>query len=108
MLARSRLDTWEQLQGSAIAILPFAMLGVTVVLTVLLPPGHGPVVLDLLLAGFAGLWILWFYTLHPAWRERRRLMAVFFAGLLAVMAVMVIVDPWFGFFTFTGYFFVFT
>ena len=42
----------------------------------------------------------------PAWRGRPVTQGVFFVGLLAIMTVMVVRDPWFGFFTFTGYFFV--
>ena len=42
----------------------------------------------------------------PAWAASPLTQAVFFTGLIAIMTVMVIRDPWFGFFTFTGYFFV--
>jgi signal transduction histidine kinase len=42
----------------------------------------------------------------PAWRDKPVTQGVFFAGLIAIMTVMVLRDPWFGFFTFTGYFFV--
>jgi signal transduction histidine kinase len=42
----------------------------------------------------------------PAWRDNPVTQGVFFAGLIAIMTVMVVRDPWFGFFTFTGYFFV--
>ena len=58
-------------------------------------------------ARLAAAWMLWMFTLHPAWRERPRLMAVFFAGLIVIMAVLVIRDPWFGFFTPAGYLYAF-
>ena len=48
--------------------------------------------------------MLWWTVLHRAWRERRRLMLVYFAGLIPLMAALVIIAPWYGFFTFTGYF----
>jgi hypothetical protein len=52
--------------------------------------------------------MLWMFTLHPAWRDRPRLMGVFLAGLLPIMFVLVIRDPWFGFFTPAGYFYAFS
>lgn len=39
------------------------------------------------------------FTLHPAWRDRTPYMLVFLTGLLAIMAVLVHRDPWFGCFT---------
>ncbi|HET9972613.1 MAG TPA: hypothetical protein VFQ68_30555 [Streptosporangiaceae bacterium] len=45
------------------------------------------------LAALAGAWLPWFYTLHPRRRERPLLMAVFFTGLVVLMAVLVMRDP---------------
>jgi signal transduction histidine kinase len=47
--------------------------------------------------------MLWMVTLHPAWRGRPRIMGVYFAGLIVLMAALVAHAPWYGFFTFTGY-----
>ncbi len=47
------------------------------------------------------------FTLHPGWRDRPRRMAVFYAGLVAGSAALVIMAPWFGIYTFTLSFFVF-
>ena len=63
--------------------------------------------IDLGLAAVTAAWTLWFYTLHPAWRERRALVSLFLAGLIALMAVMVLRDPYFGIFTWTGYLYVY-
>ena len=41
----------------------------------------------------------------PAWAVSPLTQGAFFTGLIAVMTVMVVRDPWAGFFTFTGYFF---
>ncbi|HET9008274.1 MAG TPA: sensor histidine kinase, partial [Actinomycetes bacterium] len=40
---------------------------------------------------------------HPAWASRRRLMAVYCAGLLVLIGVLVTRSPWFGLFALTGY-----
>jgi signal transduction histidine kinase len=83
------------------------MLVVSVILTVLLPPHRDLLLLDVVLAMAAAGWMLWMFTLHPAWRSRPPLMTVFFAVLVVLMAALVITDPWFGFFSFTAYFFVY-
>jgi signal transduction histidine kinase len=55
----------------------------------------------------AAAWVLWLFTLHPAWRLRPRVMAVFFTGFIALMAVLVVRDPWFGFLAPAGYLYAF-
>jgi signal transduction histidine kinase len=59
-------------------------------------------------AALTGAWMLVGFTVRPAWRERPPWMAVFFAVLVALMAVLVIRAPIYGFFTFTGYFFAYS
>jgi signal transduction histidine kinase len=59
----------------------------------------GTLALSLLAAG----WILWLVTLHPAWAERRRLMALYYAGLLVLIGLLMTRSPWFGLFAFIGY-----
>jgi DNA-binding CsgD family transcriptional regulator len=54
-------------------------------------------------AGLAAGWMLWMVTLHPSWARRRRLMALYCAGLLLLLAVLVTRSPWFGLFALTGY-----
>jgi signal transduction histidine kinase len=51
----------------------------------------------------AAAWMLWWVNLHPRWAERRRLMIVFYVGLVAFIAALVVVNPFFGFFAFAGY-----
>ncbi|MBV9449178.1 MAG: sensor histidine kinase [Streptosporangiaceae bacterium] len=41
--------------------------------------------------------------LHPGLRKRVPVMAVYLAGLIAITAILVIRDPWFGFFVAAGY-----
>jgi signal transduction histidine kinase len=47
------------------------------------------------------------FTLRPAWRIRTRPMAIFIAGFVLLLAVLVVRDPWFGFLTPAGYFYTF-
>ncbi|WP_305786806.1 sensor histidine kinase [Symbioplanes lichenis] len=62
-----------------------------------------PLGLSVAVAAVAGLWILWFVTLHPGWESRRRLMGFFFAGLVTLSAVLVWTNPLYGFYAWTGY-----
>jgi signal transduction histidine kinase len=48
-------------------------------------------------------WLLWMITLHPRWSTRPRIMVTYFAGLLALMALLIWCHPFFGFFAWTGY-----
>jgi signal transduction histidine kinase len=86
------------------AVLPYGLLAISVVLTVIVRGGMGTdLLLDLALAGLAAAWMLWMGALHPTWAARPRLMAIYFVGLLALMAAMVVHAPWFGFFTLSGF-----
>jgi hypothetical protein len=91
------------------AALPYVMLVIVASMTVVLKWGEsaGDLLIDLGLAAAAGAWMLWNFTLHPAWRQRPRRMAVFFIVLATLMALLVLRAPWYGFFTFTGYLYVF-
>lgn len=98
------LDTWERRMEVVFDALPYLLLAISVVLTVVARGGSGASLLvDLAPAGLAAAWMLWMVTLHPTWVARPRLMAVYFAVLVALMAALVVRAPWFGFFTWTGY-----
>jgi signal transduction histidine kinase len=101
------LSTWERLEAPALAVLPYVMLVAASAFTPVVYHGLGRNLSTLGIAALAGAWLLWGFTLHPAWRERPRWMAVFFGVLLTLMAVLVIRAPLFGFFSYTGYFFTF-
>jgi len=53
--------------------------------------------------GLAACWVAWWISLHPAWAERPRPMAVYYAGLLLLILGLIWVNPLYGFFGFTGY-----
>ena len=106
--ADTPFERWERWQQLAVTVVPYALLAVSAVATIVLDPIlRRPLLPDLGLAAAAGAWMLWLHTLHPRWRERPRVMMVFFTGLIVLMAVLVVRDPWFGFFAFSGYLFVY-
>lgn len=91
-----------------LTVVPYVLLGVLTVVTVIVRWSAGAALyVDLGLCGFAAAWMLWMFTLHPAWRDRTPLMVVFLVVLFAVMTVLVVRDPWFGVFAPVGYFYVF-
>src|SRR5216684_1275713 len=103
----SRLEAWERWERPAIAALPYVMLTITTGIGLIIYTGsEGALLIDLGLVGLAaGLLVT--FTLWRAVRERPAFMAVFFTALVIVMAFLVIRTPWFGFFTFTGYFYAY-
>jgi signal transduction histidine kinase len=106
-------DPWDgqlQMARAVVDVVPWVMLTFSAILTVVLYRYHwaaGSPLVPLLLCGLAAVWTLCMYTLRPAWRDRPRRMAVFVAVLLAIMTVMVAGYSWLGFYTFTGYYYVY-
>ncbi len=100
-----RLDAWERRLESAVAVVPYIGLVVSTALAGALYPVAQlrPLAPTLALAGGAALWMLWWVTLHPAWAERRGLMTVYYAGLIALIAGLCVRSPLYGFFAFSGY-----
>jgi signal transduction histidine kinase len=99
------LDDWERRMDLVVRFVPYLALAVSTVLAwVAAPHLPGPPLPGTLaLAGLAAVWMLWMVTLHPDWAERRALMAVYFVGLVALIAALVARSPLFGFFAFAGY-----
>ena len=104
---KASLTTWERLEAPVFAILPYFMLVLASAITPVVYPGLARTLITLGIAALAGAWVLWGFTLHPAWRQRARWMAVWFTVLVILMAALVIRAPLFGFFSYTGYFFTF-
>jgi signal transduction histidine kinase len=104
-----QLELWERWEQPAMAALPYVLLVIVAALTVVIKSGEstGDLLIDLGLAAAAGAWMLWMFTLHPAWRQRPRIMTVYFVVLAVLMALLVLRAPWYGFFTFTGYLYAF-
>src|SRR6516165_6985595 len=102
-----RPDPLEKRWPPVLAVLPYGMLAFCVVLSLSLPnPGHDAEVAALILSLLFAAWMLWMFTLHPAWRDRPRVMALFIAVLLVLGALLVVGNTLFGLYTFTIYFYV--
>jgi signal transduction histidine kinase len=105
----SQLDERTRRFLPLITVGPYVLLAILVLFMVAAKFTTGTsLLIDLGLSGLAAAWMLWMFTLHPAWRVRPRPMAVFFTGLVVIMAALVIRDPWFGFFTPAGYTYAFS
>jgi signal transduction histidine kinase len=91
-----------------LTVAPYVLLAVLAAVTVPIKRSeHESMLVDLALCAVAAVWILGMFTLRPGWRERAVPMGIFVAGLVLIMAVLVVRDPWFGFLTPAGYFYSF-
>jgi signal transduction histidine kinase len=107
-MPRSRPGPMEQLWPPTATVLPYVMLAFCIALmAVTKDPTRKAQVIDYVLAAVAAAWMLWMFTLHPGWRDRPRVMAVFVTVLIAIGALLIITNTVFGIFTFTIFFFVF-
>jgi len=89
------------------AALAYAMLAFCGLLAVSLERSSLPALIaDLILSAVAAAWMLWVYTLHPAWRDRPRPMAVLVTVLIVIGSLLVVSDALYGIWTFTIFFFV--
>jgi len=97
---------WERRERRLTAALPYTLLALSAGLTVVIRNSeHKSWFLDMAICGLAAAWMICLHTLVPAWRDRPWGRTVFFTGLIAIATVLIIRDPWFGFFTFSLYFF---
>ena len=102
--ADSALDVRERRLGRASRVVPYVLLTAATILSWSVGDQSWAYRLGTLgVAGLAAAWMLWMVTLHPGWAGRRALMAVYFAGLMVLAAVLVTRNPWFGLFAVTGY-----
>jgi signal transduction histidine kinase len=100
-------DPLAQRGGLVLDALPYAALVFCVLLFLGLEnPVREAEIAGLVLSGLAAAWTLWMYTLHPAWRYRPRVMALFITVLLVIGALLVVDSTVFGIYTFTIYFYV--
>ncbi|MFE9422304.1 sensor histidine kinase [Kitasatospora sp. NPDC006697] len=100
-----RPDTRETRLARIQSYVPYLGLVLSAILSLALGPGSGPgfrtAVLGL--SALAALW-QWLMAVEAGESERQRAKAVaFYTGLLVLIALLVVVSPFFGFFAFTGY-----
>ncbi|MEH1011963.1 sensor histidine kinase [Micromonospora sp. CPCC 206060] len=96
-----RLATWEERLTVLYRFLPYLTLAVSALLSTV--TGTPQLAGTLAISAVAAGWVTWFIVLHPGWTSRRRLMAVYYVGLLAFAAVLVLRSPWYGFFAWVGF-----
>ena len=101
-----RFEGWEQREAGVLGTLPFVLLAICLAVSFLIGEAdtNAPLWLLTAVSVATAAWMLWWTVLHRDWRDRPRLMVVYFAGLIPLMAALVLIAPWYGFFTFTGYF----
>jgi signal transduction histidine kinase len=98
------LEFWERRETPVLEAMPYVLLVFATSLDIAVRGGLGAETrIDLALALASAAWMAWMVSLHREWIERTHLMQVFFAGLVGLMAAMVVRAPIFGFYTFTGY-----
>ncbi|QXV59172.1 sensor histidine kinase [Amycolatopsis sp. TNS106] len=102
---RAEFDRWERVETKVFNVLPYVLLAIGVLISVLLPIWRVPVHLPAVLTLSAGIlvWTFWFHTLHPEWHRNGPLMGLYYTGLMVLTACLVAVAPWYGLFAFIGY-----
>lgn len=103
---RPRLEAREQ-WPPVVAVVPYLLVALLTAITVAERRSPGGLIIDLVLCVVTALWMLCMVTLRPALRESPSAMAVFFTVLMAVLTVLVVRDPWWGFFAPAGYLYAF-
>ncbi len=99
--------TLDERDHPVLDVLPYGMLVFCVLLSFSFDePGPHARLAGLILSALSAAWMLWMYTLHPAWRRRPRVMAVFVTVLIVLGALLILGNTLFGIYTFTIYFFV--
>ncbi len=100
-------DPLVQRSRRVLDVLPYGMLAFCVILSLALPnPGPKAEGIALILSILSAAWMLFMYTLHPAWRYRPRVMALFITVLIVLGAGLVLDQTLFGLYTFTILFYV--
>ncbi|HEY0619958.1 MAG TPA: sensor histidine kinase [Kribbella sp.] len=89
-------------------VVPYTLLAVLVVFTVIVKhSAGGSLLIDLGLCGLTAAWMLFMFTLRPAWWDRPLIMGVFVTGLVVLTAILVLRNPSFGLFTPAAYIYSF-
>jgi len=104
----SGLESLERRYERIERFLPGLLLAVPLIPYVLVfHPTAGAFWITVGVAAATGAWITWLVYLHPRWTERRWLMGIYFAGLIAFIAVLTVRSPWFAFFYWFGFLYAF-
>lgn len=101
-------EPWETRAETLMRALPYAVLLISCGIAAIsvsegYPTGWGRYVAAVGLAVVTAGWTLWMSTLHPEWESRPRRMAVFYVVRWLCSAGLVVLNPWFGIYAFSGY-----
>jgi signal transduction histidine kinase len=97
-------DSWERFEQPALRATPFVMLVLSTAGAVAIDSSSTTkVALELGLAAGAAVWMAVKLMLDPDGDASPRINGVFLAGFTILSAALVVVDPVFGFFSWTGY-----
>jgi signal transduction histidine kinase len=91
------LDRWERRLALVAHVIPYFVLTATTVMYSIFTEQSAQdrwITYGVVAFGYA--WMAWWFTLHPAWRDRARLMAVFIGGMVVFYAVLGMREHWFG------------
>jgi signal transduction histidine kinase len=103
-MAESTLDGWERRLEKVAHAIPYFVLTVTSVLYLWLSEqDQGAKLISMAFVALTYAWMLWWFTLHPRWRDRRVLMGVFIIGMLVLYGVLGMREHWFGAVSFAVY-----
>jgi signal transduction histidine kinase len=94
-----RLETWRQ--GAPVRVTIAQVIIIAALTPTALSGRWGSAWVNLALCLAAAVWGL--IVLHPGLRKRPPVMAVFVTGVVAISIVLVIRDPWAGFYAYAGY-----
>jgi signal transduction histidine kinase len=102
---RAEFDHGERREIAVFNVLPYFLLAVSALLTLLQPIWDGPVPVPAVLGltAAAALWLLYFHTRHPEWHHNGPLMGLYYGVLMLLTAGLVAIAPFYGFFAFVGY-----
>jgi signal transduction histidine kinase len=102
-------EPWERRETAALWLIPYVLLGIPTVITLLQPAPSGThLAVTFGITAVAAVWVFSLDTLNPTWhQEQRRLPVIYYVGFLALAAALILQAPWYGFFAFTGYLRVF-
>lgn len=100
---REEFDRWERQQTVVTKALPYLLLAISAMITLLLWDVFENAPLALALSAAAAAWLLWIKFLPAKAQENSWLMALHYAGLLLLSAALVVLAAWYGIFAFVGY-----
>jgi signal transduction histidine kinase len=78
--------------------MPYALIAVLAATFPWSQTGRAGVIVDVSLCVLTAAWMLFMFTLRPAWRGRPSYMGIYIAGLILLTGLLVSRDGWFGFF----------